>query len=499
VSIKRLLLGSVGLLLLQLSWITVIPAFGGIDEFDHVYRAASVARGEWAPPPTNATRGTGAWVHVPADLVTAARAQCEALPYTTSADCVGTRSGDTVRIATGAGRYHPLFYALIGWLALPFHGETALYAMRIATAILCSILFFLGLLSIRSWARGPWAYVGALAACTPVLIYSTSIASPNGFEMTAAFAFWSALIGLFSRAPSDSTRSTTALIATAVLSGSLLVTVRSLGPLWALLIVLTVMVAMPESVARLLGLFRNRRFLVGLAILFAAGLASVMWIEKMSALEVGADKFPDATFTDKLNETVGLVPLWLFQSIAAFPLRGHASVPIVYLAIFVVAGTIFGIACRYATRRERVTLALCIVLSTAVPFAITMQTLDDYAAAWQGRYGLPYSLGLLLLSGLALDRHARHPKATLVPVAAGLTALASVAAQAHVLGIEKVLSPTIKSGEAHVPPLALLIALGIVGAGLLWSPAFRAINSGPDAADKVSEVGQNPSDLALDH
>jgi hypothetical protein len=498
VSIRRLLLGCAGLLVLQLSWIVVMPAFGGIDEFDHSYRAASVARGEWAPPPTAATRGTGAWVHVPADLVAAARTQCEALTYTTKDDCVGTRSGDTVRVATGAGRYNPLFYALIGWPALPFQGDTALYAMRFATAILCTALFFLGLVSTRTWARGRWPYAGAVAACTPVLIYSTSIASPNGFEMAAAFAFWSALIGLFMREPRDSTRVTTGLIATAVLSGSLLVTVRSLGPLWALLIVLTVMVALPGSVSRLLALFRDRRFLVGLAALFAAGVASLMWIERMGALKVGADKFPDATFAEKLGKTIGLVPLWLFQSIAAFPLRGHASVPIVYLAILVVAGTVFGLAWRRATNRERVSFAVCIALSTAVPFAITMATLDDYAAAWQGRYGLPYSMGLLLLSGLALDRSQRRPAPALVPVAAGLTALASIAAQTHVLDIEKVLSPS-TAAESTPALLALLIALGVVGSALLWVPALAGSLAGRNTPDQTDQDGQSASDHALDH
>lgn len=458
-----------------------------------------MARGEWAPPPTDATRGTGAWVHVPADLVAAAQGPCEALPYTTDADCVGTRSGDTVRIASGAGRYNPLFYALIGWPALPFHGDTALYVMRAATAVLCSLLFLLGLLSLRSWARGPWAYVGALAALTPVLIYSTSMASPNGFEMAAAFAFWSSLIGLFTREPADSTRATSAHIVVAVLSGSLLVTVRSLGPLWALLIVLTVMVAVPGSISRLLALFRNHRFLAGLAVLGAAGVASLLWIVKMSTLEIGADKFADATFAEKLSKTIGLVPLWLFQSIAAFPLRGHASVPVVYLAIFVVAGTVFAIACRRATSRDRVALAVCIVMSTTVPFVITMRTLDDYAAAWQGRYGLPYSMGLLLLSGWALDKRGHSLKAALVPVAAGLTALASVAAQAHVLDIEKVLNPAIKAGAGHVPPLALLIALGTLGAALLWSPALETLSFRRNPTDMVGEGGQNPADLALDH
>ena len=36
----------VGALLTQAAWLLSVPAFRGVDEFDHVYRAAAVARGE---------------------------------------------------------------------------------------------------------------------------------------------------------------------------------------------------------------------------------------------------------------------------------------------------------------------------------------------------------------------------------------------------------------------------------------------------------------------
>jgi hypothetical protein len=50
---------AIGMLLLQLGWTLALPPFRGIDEFDHVYKTAAVARGDWFPTPTDATRGTG--------------------------------------------------------------------------------------------------------------------------------------------------------------------------------------------------------------------------------------------------------------------------------------------------------------------------------------------------------------------------------------------------------------------------------------------------------
>ena len=132
---RTFLLGLCGLFSI---WILVMPPFSGSDEFDHAYRAASAARGEWMIDPVNATRGTGAFLHVPADIVDAARRECQRLRYTVHSDCVGKAVGDERIVSSGAGRYHPLFYAVIGTAARPFHGAAALYAMRFATAALAA-------------------------------------------------------------------------------------------------------------------------------------------------------------------------------------------------------------------------------------------------------------------------------------------------------------------------------------------------------------------------
>ena len=130
----------VGVALIQASWILVVPPFRGIDEWDHAYRATAVAHGEWHADPTKATRDTGAFVRVPDDIVAASRPECERLPYTDAKDCVGTSNGDgTTSVASGAGRYNPVFYAIIGYASLPFEGGSALYAMRAAAALLCLV------------------------------------------------------------------------------------------------------------------------------------------------------------------------------------------------------------------------------------------------------------------------------------------------------------------------------------------------------------------------
>src|SRR4029079_1236844 len=149
-----------GLAVLLVSWVLLVPPFGGTDEFDHAYRAASTAHGQWIPTPSETTRATGAWRQVPRDIVAAARPECQARVYTTPSDCVGTGQGDLVRIASGAGRYHPLYYAVVGTVAPPFEGTAALYVMRLATAALALALVALALDALRTWARSRVALLG---------------------------------------------------------------------------------------------------------------------------------------------------------------------------------------------------------------------------------------------------------------------------------------------------------------------------------------------------
>src|SRR3954451_5709421 len=76
-----------GLVLVQVVWIFVVPPFRASDEFDHAYRAAAVARGQWVPSSARAPGVRGSLVTVPDDLVQAARAECARLSYTSRQDC----------------------------------------------------------------------------------------------------------------------------------------------------------------------------------------------------------------------------------------------------------------------------------------------------------------------------------------------------------------------------------------------------------------------------
>ena len=190
----------VGVALVQTAWILAVPAFRGIDEWDHAYRAAAVAHGEWRADPTAATRGTGALVRAPDDIVAAAQPECERLPYTEPEDCEGSPNGDgTTSIASGAGRYNPLFYAVVGYPSLPFEGAAALYVMRAMAAALCLLFLGMAVACMRTWVGSPVAPVATVAALTPMVMFTTTLAAPNGVEIMAGLAWCCSLLALSRR------------------------------------------------------------------------------------------------------------------------------------------------------------------------------------------------------------------------------------------------------------------------------------------------------------
>lgn len=454
-----------GLAVLLLSWILLVPPFGGTDEFDHAYRAAATAHGQWIPTPSDATRGTGAWLQVPHDIVDAARPECQARVYTTTSDCVGTAHGDTVRIASGAGRYHPLFYAVVGTAALPFHGTAALYVMRLATAALALALVALALGALRIWARSRVALLAPVVVCTPVVVYSCSIVSPNGVEIAAGLAFWAAAVGLLVADEHDVRR----LSVMAAVAGATLCTLRPMGPLWCLLAAAVVLVAVRSEPGRVRLVLRRRDVQVSAAVVAVSAVQSVAWTLSMHALALGRVSDPVHTsLAHRLGEVSALVPLWVFQSVAAFPMRDDATSPAVYVCYLLLFGVLMVTALRCADRRIRIGIATVMAVSLVLPFVTSVSSYDELGAAWQGRYALPFALGMAVLAGFALDRAGRTLPGPWPVLGGVLFVSAHVVAAAYTLHVEIGRSPLVDSAAWLRPPMWLLVVVSAVGAALLW-------------------------------
>lgn len=483
------LIAFAGFVLVQAVWILAVPPFRGIDEFDHAYRAAGVAHGQWRLTEF-AENGRGVVVEVPVELIEAASAQCDALPYPGPDNCFPIReSGDgDATVATAAGLYNPMWYAVVGLPSRFLDGANALYGMRVLSALLCGVGVSLAAWAIGLTRPGPWTKFAFLMSLTPVFAYSTVLPAPNGPEMVAGLTLWASLIALFTveKAPS---RINGGLFLLANSSALLLVTLRTLGPLWLAMIVLSVMVlvGLPRVI---LGVRSHLSWWIVSTVVVSLGLAAGAWWSLSAGL---TDASPDVMQDGGVASwSFGLNPIvWLLQMIAAFPLRGNAASPGVYLSYSLVLVLIVGVGVRRGDRRLRALLAAMLVVVVLMPIGITLLTVETQGLIWQGRYQLPWAVGVLLVAGISLDRSHFLPRerGRVLVLAAALLALAQ-AWSIHGLAVDEgrrrvsIGDP----GWVTLPPAVLATACFMVSCAWL-SYVGRSPRSQPDD-QQVHTVGQ---------
>ena len=130
-----------------------------------------------------------------------------------------------------------------------------------------------------------------------------------------------------------------------------------------------------------------------------ATLASIVWV-----VQAGTNA-PEHVGNFQLSEfdALGSLALWVFQSIAAFPTRAEQAPATVYIIaiLILLASTALGFL--YGHRRQRWLISVVGVIALVVPLLLTLATFRTEGLAWQGRYGLPYSVGIILVTGWALD------------------------------------------------------------------------------------------------
>lgn len=486
-SIGRLVLPVVlGLAVLQALWILTVPPFRASDEFDHVYRAAAVARGEWLVTDA-APEGRGLLVSVPPDIVAAAHDQCTEVAYTGPDNCraADTGEGGLVRVASGAGTYHPAFYWVVGTAARPFSGTAALYAMRIAAALLCLGFLALAACAVATWRRPRWGLTGLVVAATPVLLFSTAVPAPNGLEMSAAMAFWASLLALGDRAPGHGS-STRWLLVVAGLSGAVLGTLRQLGPLFVVLIVVVcLLVARRGAVGELWRRHRARLVAAG-TLVGAAVVGSLAWVAASgSGAPAGGDH--------KSDWGIGTVVVWALQTIAAFPYRNVPAPAFVYPAVIVVFVLLVAAALRLGARRERVGVSLAVLGALLLPVALTLATQQSQGVIWQGRYGLPFDVGAVLVAAHVISRRARRPGPSLqlLPIAA---VLAAAYAACFVKVVHDELDVAVSAQDpAWLHPSAWLLVAGSV---LAWGLLAAGLAGRPDRGGPPSPSYSSPRENA---
>jgi hypothetical protein len=396
-ALKRGLITLVAVLVAEAAWIVAVPPFGGSDEVDHAYRATGVAAGQLHLD-RGSPHGIGLLVWVPSDVVVAAEAQCTALPYQKRDNChpVRTSYGRSL-VTTSAGTYDPLFYVIIGTAAKPFSGAAADYAMRAATALLCALLLALGVGVMTFAGTGRWANLGILAAITPEVLFSGAIPAPNGVEMGLAFVLWAALLAAVRRG--DNAVVQRCLLMVAGAAALPLTFVRMLGPMWVVLIVGAVIATVGWRSVREIA----RRNSSTLVTVVATTFIGVCWWAVWQVIASHASGLQTA-FEVKRWILAFNLPAYLMQMVGAFPYRNNpAPLGIYPLEFFVIVLLLVAAWRRGPTTQSRRAVLWITVTTVLVPVVLSLVFMPSLGAIWQGRYELPFVIGVLPLCGLLLD------------------------------------------------------------------------------------------------
>jgi hypothetical protein len=473
--LRTTLLAGVGFLLLQLGWILCLMPDWGIDEFEHAYRASSVADGHWEPgnDPIPVKLGRGDLIPVRADVVEAATAACTARVYTGVDNCKAVRNlnDGEVLVASAAARYNPTFYAVIGTIAKPFRGVANLFAMRAATALIACVLFMLTVWLAIAGARTVWPLVSVLLAALPTTVYSSAVAAPNGVELVAGLGTWVALLAVVKPREGQGRRSSYAALA---VFAAVLANTHTLGLLWLGLIAVAVAIVHGPT-ATMRALLPRNRTETAAALFAACGVVlEVVWY---FASGVNNPALERSSFSGNPWPYIfqGAV-LWPLQGIGAFPMRNDPA-PLIVFALIVFAVVVLAwFGSRRTPLRSRA-VAGCGFIAAAsylVPAYLTYRSYAYIGSAWQGRYEMPFSIGLLVLVGAAIEASPR--KVTRAPIFAGGAVVLMVVAQwvsqwAVVTGQRGDVALVRATG--WVPPTAPLLVTLSVLAAVCWLAAVR--------------------------
>lgn len=455
-----------GVVLLQAAWIWVLPPFGGMDEIDHSYRAASVARGHLTDR-ARTSRGRGDLILVPSDIVAAAHHRCVVLPYTRFANCnrVGPpNAAGEVPVASAAARYNPLFYMVVGAVSRPFHGSAVSYALRIAGALLCDAFLAAGFwISLR---RSPsaWPVRALLVAATPVLLCATATAAPNGLQMSASLALWTAGAALakgrrLQRAPERR------LLIGIAISLCVVVVSHTTGLVWGPAACVALLLAMGRlRVDEVWASHRRLVLMLGAAVT-ATTVFAASWVVTQRTNDPAAE-----------SSSLGRLPihqlfiqplLWAFQTIGAVPFRNQPAPPVVFALGLLLFLFFVYVGARKADRRVRGVVAAIGAVCLVVPLAATVATYSRVGFAWQGRYELPLAYGLLVLAAWSLP--ADFPRRLGRAVTPLVVAATVVMQGASILHVQSVVRWSPLDGGRAPSDVVLVGLVALSGVALLFA------------------------------
>jgi hypothetical protein len=404
----RFVVASTLLFAITLMWSLGSPVPSGPDEEAQLIKSAAIVRGTLIGTPEPGISAGTVLVTVPGTIANAQlQAHCGYKHVDIPVCGVRIPSSSTLVVrSTYEGRYPPVYYALTGLPTLLSSGDWTLHAMRLMSALACSLLLGLAFAGVATYGRSGLLTLATAFVVTPTVLYISSVVNPSALEIAGAIAMWAALVVIVVHRADDPPLP---LVVTATIGAMAMCASRPLSTLWYALIIASLALLRPKLCRSLLGV---RRIRIGLAVSLAFAFLSGVYVLVAKSYKLEAfplKNHPDTTFF--VLSVLGHGPKVLRQAIGAFG-APNFSVPIPIQAIWIVGGFgVIAVACLVARRRDAlVLLGSTLFLGFLLPFVIIFSHVKTDGVIWQGRYSLPFIAGLPMIAAVVIAE--RHPSAS---------------------------------------------------------------------------------------
>ncbi len=410
---RRLWLCSFGVFLaLAGAWAMATPLGASPDEHAHFIRAAAVARGQLGGPEVmvkHTVAGVDSefaetGVQLPAwyaQLPT--EHECYSWKTAVPASCapkIGS-GGPTAQATTAAGRYHPAYYLYVGLPSLVTDGPTALYLMRLVSAVLCAALLASAVVTAAEWRNRRPVMTGLLVAATPTALFLAGMVNPSGGEIAAGILVWSAMLAVL-RSPDPLLLNRR--LARLGIGGLVLIDIRPLGLLWFAGAAVVGLLGHRRGALR--PLLRRKALWAWTVLLGLASAGALLWSRRHPDHSVIT--LPDWYNSPSVAAKVAFDNSmdYIHQMIGWFGWLDTKPPVVTWVVWTAAAGLLAVLTVVLCRRRDSLAVSLVAVgIVLAPPAAQAAQY--HLGPVWQGRYLMPFAVGLPLLCGAVLaDRAA---------------------------------------------------------------------------------------------